>query len=103
MGFLLLLTFFLSACGGSNTLILYDSGVTPVVSVSSHMAPTTLGGGAAWIHNCQAGWQAYQAHPTYQDGKGEEKPRDVYLFGFNHPMEACGTTSSMGGLTRRNV
>src|SRR5579859_671836 len=81
MNFLLLLILLLSACGGSNTLILYDPGVTPIVSVSSHLAPTSLGGGAAWIHNCQAGWQAYQAHPTYRNGKGDEKPRDVYLYG----------------------
>jgi spore germination protein YaaH len=81
MSFLLLLTLFLSACGGSNTLILYEPSVTPVVAVSSPMAPTTLSGGAAWIHNCQAGWKAYQAHPIYRDGKGEEKPRDVYLYG----------------------
>src|SRR6266700_5221394 len=81
MSFLLLLTLFLSACGGSNTLVLYDPSVTPIVAISSHMAPTTLSGGAAWIHNCQAGWKAYQAHPTYRNGKGEEKPRDVYLYG----------------------
>jgi hypothetical protein len=81
MSFLLLLTLFLSACGGSGTLILYDPGVTPTAAVSSHLAPTNLNGGAAWIHNCQAGWAAYQAHPTYRDGKGEEKPRDVYLYG----------------------
>ncbi len=84
MSFLLLLTLFLSACGGSSggsALIVYDPNATPVASLSSHMAPTALSGGAAWIHNCQAGWQAYQAHPTYRNGKGEEKPRDVYLYG----------------------
>ena len=81
LGFLLLLALFLSACGGSSALILYDPNVTPVVAVSPHLAPTTLSGGAAWIHNCQAGWKAYQAQPMYRDGKGEEKPRDVYLYG----------------------
>ena len=84
MSFLLLLTLFLSACGGSSgssALIVYDPNATPVASLSSHTAPTALSGGAAWSHNCQAGWQAYQAHPTYRNGKGEEKPRDVYLYG----------------------
>lgn len=81
MSFLLLLTLFLSACGEGSTLIYYDPGVTPIVAVSSHLAQTILSGGAAWIHNCQAGLIAYQAHPTYRDGKGEEKPRDVYLYG----------------------
>src|SRR6266516_1677114 len=81
MSFLLLLTLLLSACDESNTLILYDPNVTPVVAVSPHTASTILSGAAAWIHNCQAGWKAYQAHPTYRNEQGEEKPRDVYLYG----------------------
>ena len=61
--------------------MLYDPNATPGNTVPSQLAPTSLSGGAAWIHNCQAGWKAYQAHPTYRDGKGEVKPRDVYLYG----------------------
>ena len=78
---LLLLMFLLSACGEGQAVLRYDPHITPVVPISSAMAPASLNGGAAWIHNCQAGWKAYQAHPTYRDGKGEEKPRDVYLYG----------------------
>ena len=73
---LLLLTLLLSACGESQTLV-YD----PVMPASHSTAPTILNGGAAWIHNCQAGWKAYQAHPTYRDEHGQEKPRDIYLYG----------------------
>ena len=74
---LLLLTLFLSACGGeSQTLILYDPG-----TATTSAAPTSLSGGAIWVHNCQASWKVYQAHPTYKDEHGEEKPRDVYLYG----------------------
>jgi len=61
--------------------MLYDPGVTPVVAVSPHMASSTLSGGAVWIHNCLAGLKAYQAQPMYKNGKGEEKTRDVYLYG----------------------
>ena len=78
---LLLFTIFLSACGDSQNVILYYTGGTPVVVPSHATAPIFLNGGAAWIHNCQAGWKAYHAHPTYRDEHGEEKPRDIYLYG----------------------
>ncbi len=82
MSLLLLLTLLLSACGGdSQIILLYDPNVTPVVATSASAASVSLSGGAAWIHNCSAGWKAYQAHSTYRDAQGEEKPRDVYLYG----------------------
>src|SRR5436305_13497837 len=73
---LLLLTLLLSACGESQTLV-YD----PVMPAAHSTAPTILNGGAAWIHNCQAGWEAYEAHPTFRDAHGQEKPRAIYLYG----------------------
>jgi hypothetical protein len=75
---LLLLTILLTACGEGQSLV-YD----PITTVShpTDPTPTTLNGAAAWIHNCQAGWQAYLAHPTYIDQNGQQKPRDIYLYG----------------------
>ena len=88
---LLLLALILSACGGSNALSLYDPNGTPIVAVSAHLATTTLSGGAVWIHNCRTGWEAYAAQPMYRDGKGREKPRDVYLYGHFWIQPTDGT------------
>src|SRR5947209_2865703 len=75
---LLLFTILLAACGDSQTATLY---YTPIVVPSHPTTPTFLSGGAVWIANCKVGWKAYQAHPTYRDVYGAEKPRDVYLYG----------------------
>ena len=61
--------------------MLYDPNATPVNTLPSQLAPTTLAGGAIWIHNCAAGLKAYLAHPTYKSGNGAENSRDVYLYG----------------------
>lgn len=58
-------------------------------SFQPHQAPPAPsafapGGAAVWILSCLDGWekqQIYQAHPYYTDQQGQQRARDIYVFG----------------------
>lgn len=64
-------------------------------TVSSGFTPA---GAAVWILSCQDGWKKqhiYQAHPYYTDQQGQQKPRDIYVFGHFWLQPPTGTLQSL--------
>lgn len=94
-------------------LLLMSCGPQPVgqsVSASAfsfqpHQAPTissvfTPAGAAVWILSCQDGWekqQIYQAHPYYTDQQGQQRARDIYVFGHFWLQPPTGALQSLTG------